>query len=73
MNVLADATAAAAYSQSGIAPDDAAAATHAADQVRDQLTARATRRERLRWAMGMKTVKESPSPGIRAVETLVPR
>jgi len=67
MNVLADATAAAAYSQAGIAPDDAAAATHAADQVRDQLTARATRKERLRWAIGVQTMREAETPRIRSV------
>jgi transglutaminase-like putative cysteine protease len=72
MSDLADATAAAAYSETGIDPADAAAATEAADQVRHQLTARASRTERLRWALGVKTVKESPPPAIRAVESLVP-
>ena len=69
MSLLAQATAAAAYSAGGVDADDAAAAIHAADQIRDQLTARATRQERLRWALGFKTVREPASPTIRAVET----
>jgi hypothetical protein len=72
MGVLAGATAAAAYSEGGVAAEDAAAASDAADQVRHQLAARATRQERLRWALGIKTVKEGPPARIRAVETLIP-
>jgi len=40
--------------------------------VRRQLAASATRGERLRWALGIKTVKGAPPARIRAVETLVP-
>ncbi|MBV8236708.1 MAG: transglutaminase domain-containing protein [Acidimicrobiia bacterium] len=73
MGSLAEATAAAAYSAAGIGADGVAAATDAADQVRDQLAARATRTERLRWAMGFKTVRPPESAArIHAVETLVP-
>ena len=72
MEVLAEATAAAAYSEGGVGPEDATAATEAADQVRDQLASRATQQERLRWALGIKTVKEGPPARIRAVETLIP-
>jgi transglutaminase-like putative cysteine protease len=73
MERLADATAAAAYSEGGVATEDAAAATEAADEIRHQLASRATQQERLRWALGMKTVKEGPPARIRAVETLIPR
>jgi transglutaminase-like putative cysteine protease len=66
MALLAQATAAAAYSAEGVAPDDATAAAQAADQVRDQLASRATRAERVRWALGFKTVHDS-EPRIRAV------
>ena len=66
MTLLAQATSAAAYSADGIGPEDATAATQAADQIRDQLTARATRPERLRWALGVKTTKEA-TPQIRAL------
>jgi transglutaminase-like putative cysteine protease len=72
MSTLADATAAAAYSAGGIGPDDAAAASEAADTIRDQLAAQAKRMERLRWALGVKTVKEGPPARIRALESLVP-
>ena len=72
MGTLAHATAAAAYSAGGVGAEDAGAATAAADQIRAQLTAQARRIERLRWALGVKTVKDGPRPGIRAVETLVP-
>jgi transglutaminase-like putative cysteine protease len=71
MEMLAGATAAAAYSEGGVGPEDAAAATEAADMVRHQLSAQATRGDRLRWALGFKTVKEPPPPKIHAVETLV--
>jgi len=70
MTTLADATAAAAYSEAGIAAEDAAAASSAADVVRDQLTAQATRKERLRWALGFKSERAAALPKIRAVETL---
>jgi hypothetical protein len=72
MTTLASSTAAAAYSAGGITPDDAVAASEAADLVRHQLTAQAKPMERLRWALGMKTTREGPPPRIRAVETLVP-
>ena len=72
MGALAGATAAAAYSEGGVGPDHAAAATDAADQIRDQLAAQPRRIERLRWALGLKTVKDGPHPNIHAVETLVP-
>ena len=72
MGALAEATAAAAYSEGGVSPDEAAAALTAANQIRDQLAAQASRTERLRWALGLKTVKPGPPPRIRAVETLVP-
>ena len=69
---LAGATAAAAYSASGVGPEDAAAALAAADLVRHQLAERVTRVERVRWALGIRTVKDAPPLRIRAVETLVP-
>jgi len=72
MQVLADTTAAAAYSEGGVATDDATAATAAADQIRDQLASSATNQERLRWALGLKTSREGPPARIRAVETLIP-
>ena len=72
MSDLGHATAAAAYSEAGIGPEGAAAALEAADQVRRQLAASATRAERLRWALGLKTNRPAPPPRIRAVETLVP-
>jgi hypothetical protein len=72
MSDLGHATAAAAYSEGGVGPEDAAAALEAADQVRRQLAATATRAERLRWALGISTVKAPTPPRIRAVETPVP-
>jgi transglutaminase-like putative cysteine protease len=72
MTNLAEATAAAAYSAGGVGAEDAAAAHEAAEQVRRQLAAQVTRVERVRWALGIKTVKGPPPARIRAVETLVP-
>jgi transglutaminase-like putative cysteine protease len=71
MTTLANTTAAAAYSEGGVAADDATAASQAADLVRRQLSAQAKPKDRLRWALGMKTVRDGPPPRIRAVETLV--
>jgi hypothetical protein len=68
MAVLAEATAAAAYSEGGVGQEDAVAASQAADEVRSQLATRATRQERLRWALGMKTVREPETPKIRSVQ-----
>ncbi|MBV9284941.1 MAG: DUF4129 domain-containing protein [Acidimicrobiia bacterium] len=67
MAVLAETTAAAAYSEDGVRPEDAAAASQAAEEVRNQLASRATRQERLRWALGMKTVHEPGQPKIRSL------
>ncbi|MBV8160559.1 MAG: DUF4129 domain-containing protein, partial [Acidimicrobiia bacterium] len=71
MEVLAETTAAAAYSAGGVGPDGVTIAADAADLIRGQLSARATRAERLRWALGVKTVKDEAPTRIRAVDALV--